>query len=887
MRLSTALGSLIPLLFASTVPQPARAQDDAPAPESVRVLTGAEGVLGTWRLLGDGASPDWTAVVAHASADTLDPSDWTRADATWIGLDLRAPAAATLHLLVGLHGSVEVQLDGRTLARHERWRFRDDDRLVTVPLPAGPHRLALRVGAPEEGGWRLKVRVLDAQHRAGFGTATASVSTLDAAGLARAAIQVEETHTLDAALESVSTVRVSFPAGGVDRPSTATFAGADQTFSPGAEAVHTAPMPTRGTPDHGLVLAGEPVRTGALISIDRPLLAAAASLLQRLRDGQVPEASVAPVQWRAEEMLRAVREQEPDRAWRDLLRQEARTLVRELDRGRDPFGAPRGYVRMAHVSRLDGTAQPYELFVPPAYRGRRDWPLVITLHGFKGNAGDYFRNTFGLARDWRGGETLDAHGRHGTAPTAGPMFVIAPQARGQSMYRTMGEQDVLEALADVRARFRIDPRRIYITGGSMGGTGAVFLPLRHPDLFAASAGLAGYHDQRVRQDTHHAGLTDVERFLQARRSDVDWTYNANHLPMLLVRGTRDRPLAWTRTEVERMRGLGYEVEHREPALGHNVWTETYAGGAIFKWFERHRLPTAPRQVRLRTARERTLRSHWVRIDARSASDQFSQVDAVVRDGGVHVTAEHVDGLTFDAPPTLPASFAVSIDGQTLEGPSPLSIRRRDGRWVLGRAPPTAKRAGVSGPIYDVFHERLVFVVGTSDPDHTLLNRLTAHEWAHPKGIDVSYPIVDDVDVTPEMIANATLVLVGPPWSNLLVARWREQLPVRFEWDGHRVCVGSDSHAGPQTGAVFVAPNPDYPDHAVLVVAGTEPLGTWRARFLPEILADYVVFDARVENARGQWSCGGARRDDGTPNFAEPVDCAYRAHGFFDQAWSVP
>jgi hypothetical protein len=54
--------------------------------------------------------------------------------------------------------------------------------------------------------------------------------------------------------------------------------------------------------------------------------------------------------------------------------------------------------------------------------------------------------------------------------------------------------------------------------------------------------------------------------------------------------------------------------------------------------------------------------------------------------------------------------------------------------------------------------------------------------------------------------------------------------------------------------------------------------------LPDLLPDYVVFDERVENARGQWSCGGARRDDGSPNFAEPVPCAYRAHGFFDMHW---
>ena len=87
---------------------------------------------------------------------------------------------------------------------------------------------------------------------------------------------------------------------------------------------------------------------------------------------------------------------------------------------------------MAFFSNLDDTVQPYELFVPPAYRATspRTWPLLVTLHGFKGNAGDYFRNTFGLSRP--GPLTLEDHGRHGIAPTQGPMFVIAPTGRGQT-----------------------------------------------------------------------------------------------------------------------------------------------------------------------------------------------------------------------------------------------------------------------------------------------------------------------------------------------------------------------------------------------------------------------------------------------------------------------
>ncbi|HJL26083.1 MAG TPA: PHB depolymerase family esterase, partial [Polyangiaceae bacterium LLY-WYZ-15_(1-7)] len=639
-------------------------------------------------------------------------------------------------------------------------------------------------------------------------------------------------------------------------------------------------------------VAGERRRVGQLVALDRPLLEAAAAFAALLEEA--PASARGPLQWRHEEALRVVADKDPDRRWRQWLRDEARRLRRAFARGGHPFEAPRGYTRMAHVSVLDGSAQPYELFVPPAYRGRRAWPLVITLHGYKGNAGDYFRNTFGLARDWRGGESLLDHGRHGTAPTEGPMIVLAPQARGKSHYRHVGEVDVLEALADVRARYRVDPRRIYITGGSMGGTAAAYLPFRHPDLFAASAALAGYHDQRVRQDTHHPGLSEVERFLVAHRSDVDWSENALHLPMLLVRGTRDRPLAWTRVQAARLRELGYDVEHREPELGHNVWTETYAEGAIFDWFARHRRPERPRRVVLRTARERTNEAYWVRVDGRAEADAFAEVRAAIEGGRVVVETEAVAGLTLSpTPPLVPEGpLRVSIDGQALEGPAPLSLHREGERWALGALELAGrKRAGVSGPIRDVYHEPLVFVVGTQDPAHTFTNRQVARHWARVPGWDVRYPIVDDVDVTAEMIADKTLVLVGPPWSNALHARWRRQLPIRFDLGGpggagRAVLVGEARHAGDEVGTVFVAPNPDVPARSVLVIAGLGPLGTWRARFLPDLLPDWVVFDERVELARGQWSCGGARRDDGSPNFAEPVDCAYRDHGLFGMGWEL-
>ena len=598
-----------------------------------------------------------------------------------------------------------------------------------------------------------------------------------------------------------------------------------------------------------------------------------------------PEPSVGPVRWRLRETLRAVNARERDARWLRWLETEARRLHRALSAGSDPFAELRGYERMGHVSRLDGTAQGYELFVPPGRAPAGGWPVVITLHGFKGNAGDFFRNTFGLPRDYGGGESLEAHGRHGTAPTAGPMVVLAPEGRGQTMYREAGEEDVLEALADVRARLPIDAARIYVTGGSMGGTGAAFLPLRHPDLFAAAAPLAGYHDQSVRQDTHHPGLSPIERFLFQRVGDVDWAENARHLPMLLVRGQRDRPLDWTRNLVARLRALDFEVEHREPDLRHNVWTETYAEGAIFTWFARHRRPAAPAHVQLRTARERTRSAWWVSL-RRARADAFGEVDAVARSGRVTVTTEGVQEVRLDPPTTVAPEgpLDVVIDGQALSGDRPLVLHRSGERWVPGPAD-----AGPLGrPLRDVFHEPLLFVVGTQDPAHTAMNRRVAAHWARPAGWDVAYPIVNDVDVTEAMRRAHTLVLVGPPSSNAVLAPVAGELPITFEPGGVRL--GDRRFRGPEVGAVFRARWPDT-GGALLVVAGASPLGTWRSRFLPETLAEYVIFDGGVAAARGEMTCGGTKRDrvtgagvgataNDTENGAVPVDCAFLAHSFF-------
>jgi predicted esterase len=837
-----------------------------PAPFAPESLAGdravleasGEGFLATWAVL-DGAS--WPAEAPPLRVARSVPFDLD-GDAVTLGAQLVSRDRRRMHLLVGLRGEVQVFLDGAPVAAAASPdRYREDHALVRLTLSPGEHVLALTFRRPERGRFRVAIRVLDAEGAPGPGR-VAMVVPAEERPVAES-VAVTETHELVDGTP-VLRLRVHRPGGGVRGDVEVRLGDRTGDLGDGAELI----VPLAEGPPPVRVAGEDALPSDRHRASDRRVLEAAARFSERLAEAGEP--SRAPLAWRRDEALRVVRERDLDPRWR-------RWLVRESRRRRDRFEAPRGYLRMAHFSRLDGTATPYELFAPPRAR-RRPTPVLVTLHGLTGNAGDYLRNTFGLPRDAENGEGLRDHGRHGAPPTSASMIVVAPEARGRSYYRHAGETAIFEVLEDVRRRLRVDDRRVYITGGSMGGTGAAYVPLRNPDVFAASAALAGYHDQRVRVDTDHAALSEVERFLEARRSDVDWAENALHLPMLLVRGTRDTPLAWTRNLAERLQGLRYRVEHREPELGHDVWTETYAEGAIFRWMARHRRPEMPPRVRLRTARERTLAAHWVRIEERLAMDRFAEVDVRYRDGAVQLAvAEGLRALTLSPGPPLHqdgAPLRVIVDGQTVEGPVPLTIERVDDGWHAAE-PGTYPRAGVrqagtAGPIRDVFHDPLLFVVGTQDPAQTLLNRLVAERWAHPSGWRVAYPVVDDDDVTPALAEGRHLVLVGPPASNSVHARLVDRLPIRVDASG--TSIGERRHEG--AGAVFVAPNPEQPDRSVLVIAGPDALLTWRSTALPDILPDYVIFDEGVEPARGRWACGG-------------TGCAYREAGFLDVYGRAP
>ncbi len=132
---------------------------------------------------------------------------------------------------------------------------------------------------------------------------------------------------------------------------------------------------------------------------------------------------------------------------------------------------------------LDRNAGPsigYAISVPPAYDRSTPVPLVLALH-------------FGV----QGGPSLNA-GRDVLRILIGPALaelgavMVAPDALGGGPWDTrQNEEAVLWLLDSVMRSYSIDPRRVIVTGFSMGGAGTWHFAGKYPERFAAAVPVAG------------------------------------------------------------------------------------------------------------------------------------------------------------------------------------------------------------------------------------------------------------------------------------------------------------------------------------------------------------------------------------------------------------
>jgi predicted peptidase len=209
----------------------------------------------------------------------------------------------------------------------------------------------------------------------------------------------------------------------------------------------------------------------------------------------------------------------------------------------------------------DGTTSPYVVFIPKDYDGKKEYPIILFLHG----AGE----TKNLKSKKEGKMPVEV----GIGPAIKkrektfPFIVVIPRAEGFGWgANTANAKRALAMLDETMKEYKVDSKRQYLTGLSMGGMGTWSVAMAHPDRFAAIVPICG------RGDTKQA----------AKIKDLPcWDFHGDADTAVIVSGSRDIIAA-----IKKAGGNPKYTEY--PGVGHNSWDKAYGTDELYTWLLEHR-----------------------------------------------------------------------------------------------------------------------------------------------------------------------------------------------------------------------------------------------------------------------------------------------------------
>lgn len=198
----------------------------------------------------------------------------------------------------------------------------------------------------------------------------------------------------------------------------------------------------------------------------------------------------------------------------------------------------------------------YFLFLPQGHgsaeKKEEKWPLMLFLHG----AGER-------------GDDLDLVKKHGPPKLVGekkdfPFITISPQCPANKYWNA---QQMAKLVDHVANTYSADPKRLYVTGLSMGGFGTWNLLADYPGKFAAAVPICG------------GGNPEAAEKMKGT-------------PIWVFHGAKDTavPIAKSEAMVDALKKVQGNVKFTiYPDAGHDSWTETYNNPEVYKWLLEQKL----------------------------------------------------------------------------------------------------------------------------------------------------------------------------------------------------------------------------------------------------------------------------------------------------------
>lgn len=226
----------------------------------------------------------------------------------------------------------------------------------------------------------------------------------------------------------------------------------------------------------------------------------------------------------------------------------------------------------------EGKRLPYRILYPENYDRSRTYPLLLFLHGAGERGTDNERQLIHGSKLFLKPENRQQF----------PAIVVLPQCPKESFwasvkidttklpftiafdYSVQPNWPLAAANALVRQLMRteaVDPRRVYITGLSMGGMGTFESVFRYPDLYAAALPICGggdtkLYDKRVKRTKFWVFHGDADVVVDVQLS---------------------------RAMVTKLKEKKVSVQYTEyPGVNHNSWDKAFAEPGFLEWMFQQR-----------------------------------------------------------------------------------------------------------------------------------------------------------------------------------------------------------------------------------------------------------------------------------------------------------
>ncbi len=222
--------------------------------------------------------------------------------------------------------------------------------------------------------------------------------------------------------------------------------------------------------------------------------------------------------------------------------------------------------------REDGKTLPYRILLPKNYQAKKKYPLVLFLHGSGERGNDNEAQLTHGATLFLQDEVREKY----------PAIVIFPQCAPNSTWARLevrgdfpnrefvfyedgvpsNDMLLLEGLLkQVRKDYKIDKKRMYVGGLSMGGFGTFELVRRNPKLFAAAFPICGGANPKISD----------------KMKKLDWWVFHGEADLVV-------PEKYSAKMVAAMKELSINVKYTAyPGVEHNSWDNAFAEPDLLPW----------------------------------------------------------------------------------------------------------------------------------------------------------------------------------------------------------------------------------------------------------------------------------------------------------------